>query len=431
MQVLLCPGFKKEVASMNNNTDTTTNNIFTSEETAQRVSLLEQLLQCNSRIIVSRYNLSGALMNTNTSNSIYDTMLRYSKRLDDAIAFGKTNSCPIVITSDYGLIWSVVFESDENGQPAFLHILGPVLTSPMSESTLNDLLKNPDIRVKWKPKLVSYIRDIKVIPATEFFKDTLMLHYCVTGIYLKPSDITFLKYNEESEEGEKSIRGNYADFWALENSMTDFIRNGDIHYKEKIPSASSVLNAFQPLWDVSDSDARTLATIFCGLCIRAAIDGGLSPDTAYTKSNIYLKNLSGTVTVAEVMNICNNLFEDLLFQVHNHAAKPEYSMEITSCIDYIETHTDDPLSIDTLSSRIGYSKYYLSKKFKAEVGMSVNSYIKKARIDRACFLLMSTDMDIDDISAMLRFGNRNFFTKVFKEETGSTPARFRDEHKRL
>ena len=119
---------------MNSNIDTTPNPL-TSEEIEQRVSLLEQLLQCNSRIIVSRYNLSGALVNTNATNSIYDTMLRYSKRLDDA----KTNSYPIVITSDYGLIWSVVFESDENGEPAFLHTLGPVLTSPISESTLNDL----------------------------------------------------------------------------------------------------------------------------------------------------------------------------------------------------------------------------------------------------------------------------------------------------
>lgn len=416
---------------MNNNTDTAPAIALTSDEIHQRVSLLEQLLQCNSRIIVSRYNLSGALLSTNATSSIYDTMLRYSKRLDDAIAFGKTNSTPIVITSDFGLMWSVVFEPDESGQLEILHALGPVLTSPMSENTLNDLLKNPDIRVKWKPKLVKYIRDIKVIPATDFFKDTLMLHYCVTGIYLKPSDITFLRYDEKSDDEKKNITGNYADFWALENSMTNFIRKGDIHYKEKIPSASSVLNAFQPLLGVSASDAKTLATIFCGLCIRAAIDGGLSPDTAYTKSDIYLKNLSNTGTVAEIMNICNNLFEDLLFQVHNHEVKSVYSMEITTCIDYIETHTDDPLSIDALADRIGYSKYYLSKKFKAEVGMSINSYIKKARIDRASYLLMSTNMDIDDISAMLHFGNRNFFTKIFKEETGSTPAKFRDDHKRL
>lgn len=63
--------------------------------------------------------------------------------------------------------------------------------------------------------------------------------------------------------------------------------------------------------------------------------------------------------------------------------------------------------------------------------MSVNSYVNKARIDRASYLLMSTDMNIDDISALLHFGNRNFFTKVFKEETGSTPAKFREDHKRL
>ena len=398
------------------------------EEIETRVDYLTQLLQCNSTMIVSKYNLSGALIKTNASNMIYDTMLRYSKRLDDAIAFGKTNTSPIIITTDFGLMWSVVFEPDEEDQLTLLHTLGPILTSPMTEETINEILKNPSIRVKWKPKLVKYVKDIKVIPATEFFKDTLMLHYSVTGKYLKPSDITFLSFDESKTSNEDIRRGNYADFWALENSMTNFVRLGDIHYKEKIPSASSVLSAFQPLIGSSISDSRQLATIFCGQCIRAAIDGGISPDTAYTKSNIYLKNLASATTMAEFLTICRGLFEDLLFQVHNLSERPSYSKEVTACIDYIEAHSDEPLSIDYLAGRIGYSKYYLSKKFKAEVGQNINSYIKQARINRAKYLLVSTKTDIGEISDKLHFGNRNFFTRVFKEETGTTPAQFRADH---
>ncbi len=400
------------------------------EEIEKRVSLLTELLQCNSRMIVSRYNLSGALMNTNATNMIYDTMLRYSKRLDDALAYGKTNTKPIIITTDFGLMWSVVFEPDENNNVNLLHVLGPVLTSPITEETINEMIKNPEMRIKWKPKLVKYIKDIKVIPATEFFKDTLMLHYCITNIYLKPSDITFLSFEEKEPGSSENSSVNYADFWALENGMMNFIKKGDIHYKEKIPSASSVLSIFQPLISSSIAEAKQLSTIFCGLCIRAAIDGGISPDTAYTKSDIYLKNLSTVTTVAEIMPICHGLFEDLLFQVHNKSQKPKYSKEVSTCIDYIEAHTDESLSIDYLAERIGYSKYYMSKKFKNEVGMSVNSYIKKARIDRASYLLVTTKIDIEDISEMLHFGNRNFFTKVFKEETGTTPAQFRESHKK-
>ncbi len=38
-------------------------------------------------------------------------------------------------------------------------------------------------------------------------------------------------------------------------------------------------------------------------------------------------------------------------------------------------------------------------------------------------------MSIDDISEQLHFGNRNFFSKVFKDETGSSPAQFREAHR--
>ncbi|MCR5101317.1 MAG: AraC family transcriptional regulator [Butyrivibrio sp.] len=408
------------------------NNVSPAPENIEsRITLLTELLQCNSRMIVSRYNLSGTLIYTNAENMIYDTMLRYSKRLDDAIAFGKTNSYPIIITTDYGLMWSVAFEPDESGNLTLLHTLGPILTSPMTDEIIEQIMKNPSIRIKWRPKLVKYLKDIKVIPATEFFKDTLMLHYCITGVYLKPSDITFLSFTNEDAAGHEKKSGNYAEFYALENSMADFIRNGDINYKEKIPSASAMLSSFQPMTDGSLTDARQMATIFCGLCIRAAIDGGISPDTAYTKSSIYLKNLSSITTFAEIMPICHNLFEDLLFQVHNLNDKPDYSKEVAACISYIETHTDESLNIEYLAERIGYSKYYMSKKFKSETGLSINSYIKKARIDRAAYLLVTTKMDIEEISEKLQFGNRNFFTKIFKEETGTTPAQFRENHKKI
>ena len=61
--------------------------------------------------------------------------------------------------------------------------------------------------------------------------------------------------------------------------------------------------------------------------------------------------------------------------------------------------------------------------------MSINSYIKKSRIEHASYLLVTTRMSIDDISEQLHFGNRNFFSKVFKDETGSSPAQFRESHR--
>lgn len=398
-------------------------------EIISRTSFLSDLLHCNERIILSTYNVSGTLIETTASNMIYDTLLRYSNRLNDAVVFGENSTKPVILTVDAGLMWSVIFEKDELDQLITLHVMGPILSTALSEETLNNLLKRPNIRAKWKPKLVSYLKEVPVVPATNFFKYTLMLHYAVTNEYLKPSDITFLDFNDADDlPNSKAI--DYAKFFAIESQMAEFIKNGDIHYKGKISSASSIMSELQPLSEANPNLATQLATSFCALCIRSAVDGGISPDTAYIKGAAYLNNISSATSFAHIISICANAFEDFLFQVHNHNDLPSYSPEIMSCIAFIETHTEDELGIDLLAKRSGYTSYYLSKKFKSEVGISINSYIKKARIERAQYLMVTSKMTIQDISDLLHFGNRNFFTKVFKEVTGKSPAEFKKAHTR-
>ena len=396
-----------------------------STDITERTNFFSELLHCNEKIILATYNVSGSLVKTNAKNMFYDTMLRYSKRLDNAILFGESSNAPVIITVELGIMWSVVFEYDEYNQLQTLHVMGPILSSVPSEDALKTILKRPNIRQKWKEKLVSYIKDIPIVPVTNFFNYTLMLHYCVNSEYLNPSAISFLDYQKQQTETSTSSIIDYENYWVLENQMAEFIRNGDIYYKGKIRSASSILSKLQPIADNDFTTAKQLATAFCGLCIRAAIDGGISPDTAYTKGNAYLNNIASTNSIANIISICQHVFEDFLHQVHARKNVPKYSKEIRICIDYIETHSDEELSIDFLAKKSGYSTYYLSKKFKAEVGMNINSYIKKTRIQRASYLLLTTDMDIQDISDFLHFGNRNFFTKVFKEEIGMSPAHFR------
>jgi len=400
---------------------------LTPGEIIKRTDFLSEILLSNEKIIFSRYNVSGTLIDTNASNMIYDTLLRYSKRLTDAVVFGENSNKPVIITVDFGLMWSVAFERDEFDQLQTLHVLGPVLSTSLSEENISLLLRRPSIRAKWKPKLIEYIQDVPVVPATNFFKYTLMLHYAVTNINLKPSDITFLDFNE-SEDLKPMKAMDYAKYFSLEDQMAEFVRTGDIHYKGKIHSASSIMSEIQPLAEFNPALATQLSTSFCVLCIRAAVDGGISPDTAYIKGTAYLNSIAVANSFAQVISICHNAFEDFVFSVHNHQELPSYSHEIVSCIDYIQTHTEDDLSIEVLADRVGYTGYYLSKKFKSEVGMSINSYIKQARIERAQYLLVTTKLSIQDISDNLHFGNRNFFTKVFKEVTGTNPAEFKKAH---
>ena len=88
---------------------------------------------------------------------------------------------------------------------------------------------------------------------------------------------------------------------------------------------------------------------------------------------------------------------------------------------------DKKLEISSLAALVGYSDYYLTEKFKKETGQSIHQYIKKARINRAKMLLLSTNQSIQQIADHLAFATPNYFIRCFREEEGVTPAQFRKQ----
>lgn len=62
--------------------------------------------------------------------------------------------------------------------------------------------------------------------------------------------------------------------------------------------------------------------------------------------------------------------------------------------------------------------------------MSVNSYIKKKRIELSQTLLLNSDDNIDDIAVRCGFVSRSFFTTAFTRECGASPLKFREANRK-
>ena len=131
----------------------------------------------------------------------------------------------------------------------------------------------------------------------------------------------------------------------------------------------------------------------------------------------------------EITGIGMSMIDDFINLVHSKNADQNLSKPVRSCCDYIESHLEEKLAISDLARRVGYTDYYLSRKFKSETGLSVNDYIKNARIRRAKTLMTTTDLSIQEISDILGFSARSFFAEVFKQVVGIPPAQWRDENK--
>lgn len=83
------------------------------------------------------------------------------------------------------------------------------------------------------------------------------------------------------------------------------------------------------------------------------------------------------------------------------------------------------LSLDLLSDELSYSVSHLSSVFKNTFGETIKDYITGLRLDKACELLVKTEMKISSVSTEVGYDNFGSFVKIFKAYLGETPKAYR------
>ena len=89
---------------------------------------------------------------------------------------------------------------------------------------------------------------------------------------------------------------------------------------------------------------------------------------------------------------------------------------------------DEDFSVQTLSEQMAMDRTGLYRRLQTLTGLSPSVYIKRIRMDVAARLLRETDLPIADIAVKTGFSTTKYFNRVFKEETGASPAEYRVTH---
>ena len=96
--------------------------------------------------------------------------------------------------------------------------------------------------------------------------------------------------------------------------------------------------------------------------------------------------------------------------------------EIDGCI---KSQGDEALTLQFLSRKLGYSEYYISRKFREISGMQFREYLRCRRLAFALKEIRDTDRKILDIAMAYGFSSNEAFTRAFKETYGITPSAYR------
>lgn len=100
---------------------------------------------------------------------------------------------------------------------------------------------------------------------------------------------------------------------------------------------------------------------------------------------------------------------------------------IKRVLRYIDDNLQDDITINELSQIFSASESVLLKSFKQTVGTSPIQYILKKRIEKARYLIITTDKKICDIAIECGFNDMSYFAKQFKKIVGTTPKEYKEE----
>lgn len=211
--------------------------------------------------------------------------------------------------------------------------------------------------------------------------------------------------------------------YARERMQHDAIKNGQVEQirlllQQKPDGTDGILSKNQ----LRNSKNMFIAGIT--LFTRAAIEGGVPEETAYSLSDGYIQTVEECSDKSSIERLSRKAAERFAQEVNKYGT-PHYSRTIERAVRYIHLHLHTPITLEEVSEAVGISPCYLSRLFHRETGMSIVDYVQKIRIEAACNMLSYSEYTVSEIGEYLCFSNQSYFIRIFKKFMGMTPAKYR------
>lgn len=92
--------------------------------------------------------------------------------------------------------------------------------------------------------------------------------------------------------------------------------------------------------------------------------------------------------------------------------------------DWLDANFSQENRIADLAKQFNFSERNLKRRFQLATQISPNQYLQQVRVDKAKKLLLTTDMNIQQIAYEVGYENVSFFIRIFKKVTACTPTQW-------
>ena len=200
-----------------------------------------------------------------------------------------------------------------------------------------------------------------------------------------------------------------------ENSVFALIASGDINQllETKLKYDADIESGKGQLSDDPLRNQIYHLVVCAAVVARTCIAAGMSEETAYTLSDIYIRRADICTSIEQVIELNNEMVMDYAVRMQRLRRAKRLSVPVRTAIKMISENTGKRLTVQQIADEAGYDRSHLHRLFKAEIGMGIHEYINASRINAAKGMLKDGTHTIADIASLLGFSSQSHFCRAF------------------
>lgn len=162
---------------------------------------------------------------------------------------------------------------------------------------------------------------------------------------------------------------------------------------------------------------------------RAAAQGGVEINLLLGKNLDYINRVLALETQEDLCVWISRALDEFIEIVYSSQDAKKIS-QLRPAMEYMQSHYDQPLTLEDIARQSHLSVSRLSHLFKDEMGITVIEYLTNIRINQAKSRLLGGEGNCTQICFEVGYNNQSYFTRIFKQVAGMTPRQFRQENMR-
>lgn len=322
-------------------------------------------------------------------------------------------------------------------------VIGPTRQTPDNEQELRELAFRADVPAADVEEFVEGMKSIVRMPLESIMQTLCTINYILNDEKLELEDITIYEAEQndlkELLERQRSVQAfscrhsgdeptvHEHNTYTQEQQMLRMVRKGDTaSLRQWIASAPAIRGG--TLASDQLRHVKNMFVVTATLVSRAAIQGGLSMEDAFTLSDAYIQKCELLNALDRITNLQYHMVLEFAERVERIRFGGKPTQLTVAVINYIQHHLSEPIRAEEIAKELFMSRPYLSAKFKEETGETLTDFILKEKTEEAKRLLRYSDKSFTAIGSYLGFSSLGHFSQVFKKYTGRTPTEYREKY---